>query len=608
MVIYFFIGFFIILFSLFLGYFLSRPLLRYNINDENYGGIGYVAVGLISLVTIVSIIVTHGHTFNVFFLLIYLIKLDRKYFLSNLINKIDYSIVLKYFCVYLVVFAIQSSFYYSFDNLEVKIADQDIFYYSRLASSLFRHAGEHTFFDDPAAVNHISVYHYFDLWICGFISELLGVPAYLILIFVVYPLMTFILIFVLLSLIEFKFVHFGVKVLLVLFLLGFGAVYYSWYSLHDFLGNFYLLFFDNMPYTYYGRKLLPLLIVFGFITKYYSNMSKDDSAPYLLFFIGVLIYPAVMLLPFTMALLLDFVIRKWHVRNLILFFKRNVGVYLLLFFLLLFVALFAYNSRDESLISQSLFRFENKINFVLNLRLSLVKLFYFMYIFICSYLLHALLVLVFNAHMINYRMSAKKYSFLIYYFISGVILYATFYFYDAMQFITCNLAFLNLLLGYFILRGINVLIINRSFGFKHYAGFLILVLILVSNIHYHLGRQKLPLINICYKRQNIELIRTVLKNQNCDFPIEYYNTNSIFPIPLFRDFFILDFLGYNNFIKGNHCALINDEYTWNSEKKILNRLIVSNKSINFGMQKVFIDKSFILNGPRGKEFYYVFMY
>jgi hypothetical protein len=483
--------------------------------------------------------------------------------------------------------------------------DQDIFYYSRLSSSLFRYGGEHTFFNDHAAVNHISVYHYFDLWICGFLSDFFDIPAYFILVFVVYPLFTFILVFVLLSLFELKHSGFVFSTLLVLFLLGIGAVFYDWYYNFSFLRNVYLLFFDNMPYTYYGRKLLPLLIVFGFIIKYYSKMLPGDSPPYLLFYIGVLIFPAVVLLPFVFALFMDLVVEYLFCRNLLVAVRRNIFVYFLMCLLALFLLFYAYNSRDISLISQSWFSFKDKFTLISNIRFSLSKLFYFVCLLCCSYSLHLVIALLLNTVRIDYKVAIKKFSFLIYYLMGGLILYVVFYFYDAIQFATCNLALLNITIIYFIFRGIKVVVDYRSFNLKQSIGCFLLIIVWVFNFDYHGSRQSQPLVTSVYNFHEMESIRNILRNKSNKIPIEYYNTNAKLPIPVFKDFFILDLLGYNNFIKGTNCILSDSNYRWNANFFTMNKLIVSNKPILFGNREIYIEKTLIFDGPNGKEFLYL---
>lgn len=581
------------------------PLLKYNLNENALNGVGYVSIGLIALVSTISIYVTNFHTLNIFFVLIYFLKIDKSNFFANPKNKINYSLFLKFLGVYVFVFFIQTSFYYSYSDFELKSVDQDIFYYSRLSSSLFRYGGEHTFFNDHAAANHVSVYHYFDLWICGFLSEFFGVPAYCILVFVVYPLLTFILVFVLLSFFELKNAGFAFNILLILFFLGFGAVFYDWYYKYSFLHNIYLLYFDNMPYTYYGRKLLPLLIVFGFIMKYYSKMLPGDSPPYVLFFIGVLIFPAVMFLPFVFALLLDLLVECLYHRNLAVAVKRNIFVYLLVCLLVLFLFFYAYNSRDISLISQSLFSSKDKFTLISNIGLSIAKLFYFVCLSCCSYLLHVLIVLLLNTRKVDYQISIKKFSFLIYYLIGGLFSYIVFYFYDSIQFATCNLALLNLTFFLFVFRAIQFIFDNRYFNLKKFIGCVLMIIVWLCNFDYHESRQNLPLVKSVYNSQDIETMRNILKNKSNKIPIEYYNTNAKLSIPLFQDFFILDLLGYNNFVKGTNCLLLNGCYQWNTNYLSRRKVIISNKPIVFGDREMLIDKSLIIDGPNGKEFFYL---
>ncbi len=222
--------------------------------------------GVTIVVCFFSIAKTNFATINLFFLLIigFLVIKDRPKFFVWTKIKIEKKNIITFLILAVVTLLVQCVFLVDISG-EIRIADPDYWTYSLISNSLGENGVENRFGSAnlyrTELASSISFYHYFELWLCAFISNFNNLTIIVNLMFVTYPLIILISWIGIIAIWE----NFGkitfIKIIFSLFFLFLQARHLPIYR--DFGLDKYVSFIfttNTSPFSFLGKKLMPLYI------------------------------------------------------------------------------------------------------------------------------------------------------------------------------------------------------------------------------------------------------------------------------------------------------------------------------------------------------------
>ncbi len=549
---------------------------------------------MISGITIIAVITSLIHnslqSINILFLLLiiefFILKRLRKEKILNMefnlfkqINKAEIFKILILFAFHVLIFLIHAIYFYSFSEKDFKIPDVDLLFYSRVSESIYTYARENISFSYNAVMppddNGIILYHFFDLWVNVFFGKLYNLSAYISLIFIVYPVFTFILFTGIVSLWQ-KIGNINIlKLAISVMLLFVSGLYFDFYALFKYMTNTIPLLTDTMPFTYYGRKLIPVAIFAALVLNLFIDKYYHKGTVFLLFTIVVYTSGTMFgLISGVSAVFIVYILFNKLLKRVIIIEKETIifGIA----FIVLFIGFTLTNSLknfSDRIVINSIFNFASTEEMMQNIRSAAAVIFYYVLFFIFCYSLLILPILI-NFRKIKQHIAVLKIYF--FYITLALIIgiFALFIFYkdlDSRQFFTNLLPFVNILIIFcFIVFYEKMLIINKITVPKIIT-ITIIAFIFYSNISWlHLNQRGYPKFKSLYSDTFLENTKRQLAKFPHSQKIAYRikNGHYIFYLPLFTNWSFLDMYGYTNFVNNSKIdfkLFSNKNYSNNSE-------------------------------------------
>lgn len=263
-----------LLFFVLLLIFVANCIKISGINGLTFNFFTRLTLTLTLLISLFSISVTQGKTVFLIPLLICIGLIYRKKieFIKPSFKQILSD--LKYLIWLIPIYLVQLYLYFNFSSNSPFIPSDDIFYYAGLSEQIIRYSQENrfAFLSEyfPNEFYGISPYHYFELWMNGLLSFFGKLSNAYCLVFVTYPILIWLFLIGILSLME----NFSIALTkrnfyLPFLLLFFGPVYISFYETIFNDGNFFASTVFTIPgfvkqtlsFSYYGQKHLVINIL-----------------------------------------------------------------------------------------------------------------------------------------------------------------------------------------------------------------------------------------------------------------------------------------------------------------------------------------------------------
>ncbi len=270
---------------------LSNFISIQNIENNTFNFFCRITIVLTTIISVFAITVTKGKSVFIIPIIILLGLFYLKEIKISKPNRKQIYLNLKYLIWIIPIIIFQGYLNFDFQLNTPFVPSDDILLYSSFSEQVIKFGQENKYslFSEfyPEKFHGISPYHYFEIWLNGLIGYIGKLSYTYCLNFVTYPLLIWLYLIGIISLIE----NFGVKITITNFflpiiLLFFGPIYSSVYEIlfHD--GNFFsttvftIVGFvkQTLPFSYYGQKHLPvyifgiLLIIFILQKKYIASI------------------------------------------------------------------------------------------------------------------------------------------------------------------------------------------------------------------------------------------------------------------------------------------------------------------------------------------------
>lgn len=420
---------------------------------------------LTTLISFFAIYQTRGKTIFILYPLIlgYLIYL--RFIKIKLNISLKSVLIQSKLLLYLIpIYFFQFLLHYDFSKGALYLISDDIYDYAATSYQLVHYGIENRtsilaeFY--PKLFNGVQPYHYFELWLNGLVTTLFGGSYVYNLLFVTYPLLLWLYVLVLLSLIE-HFKLFKYRYVLLFTCIFVGPLYIGVYQsiLND--GNFFDSAVFSIPgfvkqtfvYSYFGQKHLPVYIFSGLFV---LGILKTDYRLLFFAFTSLLIasvgvFPGVFSAVFIGFLLL--IKRNKKYVRLFVPFILFVIIYLAFF------AFFGFGVSKEVSTKTSYFNyFLERLNWKGEVFRIVQKLLFPICWFFILYLSYFLIIKIFRISL-SKRVVSLVYICLFSY-LGGALLTLLLYGLNSDQFITNLLPFYNVVLITVLLYGIRSILVT----------------------------------------------------------------------------------------------------------------------------------------------------